>query len=502
MVGGIGWKLVRTSLVAALAGFLFGYDTIVISGAEQEIQELWALTGPEHGLCMSAALWGTVFGSLVGGWPTQQYGRRVTLLWVGLLYIVSSLGSACADGPRCFSIMRFLGGIGVGVATIASPIYISEISPAHSRGRLTGLFQFNIVFGIIASFTFNYIIAQHAPADLAWRAMLAAMALPSALYTYLCFFIPESPRWLISLGKQQEAINELVVLEPQLNEHEASDRIRTLEVALHVEQSEISTSLCQQMVRLRNPITLAVLLAMFNQLSGINAVLYFAPRIFEWAGMGRDAALLQGVGIGLANMIFTALGIYLIDTLGRRTLLIIGCVGYVFSLGGCSWAFSAQQFHLVPACVFAFVGAHAVGQGAVIWVFISEIFPSNARTIGQTLGCGTLWCCAAVLTLVFPGLAEVYAPETIFGFFCATMMVHLIWVIVCIPETKGVPLEDVEVALGIAPARVGLDVEQYGHDDSNKLQDSDKLFLISKGISDVRRQCSAYGAVCNKGALP
>jgi sugar porter (SP) family MFS transporter len=434
-------KLLFWALTSALAGFLFGFDTIVISGAEQRIQVLWNLSSFTHGLAMSAALWGTVLGSLAGGWPTEKFGRRKTLLSIGILYFISAIGSAVAPDSLIFMISRFIGGVGVGVATVASPLYISEISPAVRRGRLAGLFQFNIVFGILMAFVSNFFIGNYLDESIAWRWMMGIEAIPALAYSLFCFALPESPRWLIThAGKREEGIAVFRRINPELSDGELNQLAESVEQSLGDEAASKKFFTA----RLKTPILLAFLIAFFNQLSGINAVLYFAPRIFEWTGLGEQAALLQSVGIGVTNLIFTYVGLWLIDRLGRRTLLYIGSFGYIISLGLCSWAFSTENFAIVPFCIFAFIAAHAVGQGAVIWVFLSEIFPNRNRAAGQSLGCFTHWFFAAALTLVFPKMAAAFPPTVIFGFFCFMMVLQLIWVKVMVPETKGVALEDME----------------------------------------------------------
>jgi MFS transporter, SP family, arabinose:H+ symporter len=406
-------QIFRWSLVSALAGFLFGFDTVVISGAEKTIQQLWQLSPWMHGLAMGAALWGTVVGSILGGWPTDRWGRKMTLLAIGLLFLVGSIGSAFASEVWSFMLARFIGGLAIGVSTVAAPLYISEIAPPEKRGRLAGMFQFNIVFGILLAFGSNWLLSGLG--DQAWRWMLGIMALPSLIYTLACFSIPESPRWLATRGQE-------------------------------VEKTAIRGFWGSG---LQTPILIAFLVAFFNQLSGINAILYFAPRIFELTGLGPKAALLQSVGIGATNLIFTFVGLWLIDRLGRRTLLYIGSYGYIASLGLCAWAFFNEQFSIVPACIFAFIAAHAVGQGAVIWVLISEIFPDRFRAAGQSLGSATHWVFAALLTTFFPQMVESFAPGYVFLFFCGMMVLQLVWVKLMVPETKGRSFEQIQKDLSL-----------------------------------------------------
>lgn len=434
------------AITSALAGFLFGFDTVVISGAEKTIQSLWGLSDAMHGVAMASALYGTVIGSLVGGWPTDRWGRKKTLVGVGVLYFVSAVWSGIAPEVWSLIIARFIGGLGVGISTVAAPLYITEISPPDRRGRLAGLFQFNIVFGILIAFLSNYLLGGIGAN--AWRWMLGAEAVPALLYTLMCFTVPESPRWLLTRkGDREAGLAVLRQIQP-----EASSALIEAHAAqiIAAAQQDDSVSHGFWSARHRVPILLALLIAFFNQLSGINAVLYFAPRIFELTGLGAQAALLQSIGIGITNLVFTFAGLWLIDRLGRRTLLIIGSFGYIASLGLCAWAFFTGHFSVVPACIFAFIAAHAIGQGAVIWVFISEIFPDRCRAAGQSLGSATHWVFAALLTTFFPAMVGAFPPGWVFLFFAAMMVVQLVWVKMMVPETKGVPLEDIQQQLGIS----------------------------------------------------
>ena len=426
----------KCALVAALGGFLFGFDTVVISGAEQSIQELWKLSPTLHGLAISMALWGTVLGALVGAYPTEILGRKKTLAMIGVLYLVSAIGSGVAPEVYTFMISRFIGGIAVGVSTVAAPLYISEIAPSEFRGRLTGMFQFNIVFGILVAFLSNALISNMG--ESAWRWMLGIEAVPALLYLIFSMGIPESPRWLVTRKSDLEQAKKILQLVEPAAEASAIDaKLETMQTAAHAESSE-SKFWSSKLFR---PISLAFLIAFFNQLSGINAVLYFAPRIFELTGLGEQAALLQSAGIGVTNLLFTFVGLWLIDRVGRRTLMYVGSLGYILSLGLCAWAFKSETFGIVPACIFAFVASHAVGQGAVIWVFISEIFPPTHRAEGQSLGSSTHWMFAASITLVFPIVVSAVAPWLIFGFFSFMMVLQLLWVKFQMPETKGISLE-------------------------------------------------------------
>ena len=439
-------RILLWAVTSALAGFLFGFDTVVISGAEKTIQSLWGLSAGMHGIAMGAALYGTVLGSLLGGWPTDRLGRKTTLLFIGVFYLVGAIWSGLASNVWSFILARAIGGLGIGISTVAAPLYISEIAPPKYRGRLAGMFQFNIVFGILVALLSNFLLAGIGAN--AWRWMLGVAAFPSLIYTVLCFSLPESPRWLlVRKGNREDGLKVLQLIEPQASQSQIEAEADEIVAASsgHAGAAPFWTW------RLRIPILLAFLIAFFNQMSGINAILYFAPRIFEMAGLGEKAALLQSVGIGVTNFIFTFVGLYLIDRLGRRTLLFIGSFGYILSLSLVAWAFFTQHYGFVPVCIFAFIAAHAVGQGAVIWVFIAEIFPNRHRAEGQALGCGTHWVFCALLASFFPKMADVFKdqPGYIFGFFAFMMVLQLIWVATMVPETKGVPLEQMQKQLGV-----------------------------------------------------
>jgi SP family arabinose:H+ symporter-like MFS transporter len=435
------------SLTSALAGFLFGFDTVVISGAEKTIQSLWGLSAGLHGIAMASALYGTVVGSLLGGWPADRFGRKATLLWIGILYFVGAVGSAFATNVGIFIAARMIGGLGIGISTVVAPMYISEIAPPRHRGRLAGMFQFNIVFGILMAFVSNALLAG--VGDNAWRWMLGVAAFPSLLYALLCFGLPESPRWLLSRkGDREAGLRVLQRIEPGASEAEVAAEADGILAAASSEQTSSSGHFWTK--RLSKPILLAILIAFFNQMSGINAILYFAPRIFELTGLAAKAALLQSIGIGITNLVFTFIGLWLIDRLGRRTLLYIGSFGYITSLGMVAWAFFNNHFSIVPVCIFGFIAAHAIGQGAVIWVFISEIFPNRHRAEGQALGSFTHWIFAALLTTFFPKMVTAFPPGYVFSFFTGMMVLQLIWVKTMVPETKGVSLEQIQKQLGIA----------------------------------------------------
>jgi sugar porter (SP) family MFS transporter len=432
-------KLFFWSITAALAGFLFGFDTVVISGADQPMQDLWATSDLFHGfVVMSMALWGTVIGAIFGNIPTDRLGRKRTLFWIGVLYLVSAVGSAIASDPYMFSAFRFVGGLGVGASTIAAPAYVSEIAPPDRRGRLVALYQFNIVFGILVAFISNY--ALQGIGEQAWRWMVGAEAVPAVIYTLLVLGVPNSPRWLMVRRRDREGARKILeILSPGQDATLVLDAMQD-----DIEGAARHESILQP--KYRFPVILAFLIAFFNQLSGINAFLYYAPRIFEEAGLGANTALLNSVGIGLTNLIFTLLGLYLIDRLGRRVLMYIGSVGYIVSLGSVAAAFFLERTGMtVPVLLFLFIASHAIGQGAVIWVFISEIFPNHLRAKGQSLGSSTHWVLAAMITVFMPlVLGDAGNPGMAFAFFAFMMVLQLLFVWRVMPETKGIPLEELE----------------------------------------------------------
>ena len=528
-------RLVFWAITAALAGFLFGFDTVVISGAEKQIQNLWSLSGTMHGLALSAALWGTVIGSLIGGFPASRFGRKKTLVSIGLLYLVSAIGSAMANDVYTFMFTRLIGGLGVGISTIAAPLFIAEIAPAKDRGKLTGMFQFNIVFGILVAYFSNYLIGTLVSENLAWRFMLGVEAVPALIYFVMTFALPESPRWLISHANR---VDEGTAIFRKVNPEMQDDEIRKLvdEVKQSGEQKVKKTRFWTK--RLSFPILLAFIIAAFNQLSGINVILYFAPRLLDLAGVSNTLA--ASISLGVTNLIFTFVGLWVIDKLGRRMLIYIGSFGYIVSLGICTLVFlSITEFKvvsnaidlvsasgkviqiennegyrtqkdevliyknyslaktalekssalegyegeeitfqenmtseavqkmaekakvdssnylgiaswLVLICIIIFIAAHAVGQGTVIWVFVSEIFPNDQRSNGQALGSFTHWIFAAVLTLLFPIVIKKIDAGYIFGFFWLMMVLQLVWVRFMMPETKGRSLEEIEKDLKIS----------------------------------------------------
>jgi MFS transporter, SP family, arabinose:H+ symporter len=435
-------KLLYWSIIVALAGFLFGFDTVVISGADKQLQQIWNSSDLFHGMVvMSSALWGTVIGAIFGSIPANVLGRKKTLIWIGALFCISSIGCAFAMEPYSFSFFRFLGGLGIGTSTIAAPAYISEIAPANSRGRLVALYQFNIVFGILMAFISNYFLQDMG--EQAWRWMVGIPFIPSIIYSLLIPGIPESPRWLIDYKNDKEkAIEVLKQINPASNpEIEFS--------SIEKEKAQETRDETILLKKYRTPLMLTFFIAFFNQVSGINAFLYYAPRIFELAGLMKSASFLSSVGIGIINLIFTLLGIALIDKYGRKKLMYLGSCGYIISLGLVSMAFSFGWMGMaVPVFFFVFIASHAIGQGAVIWVFISEIFPNKLRASGQSFGSSVHWILAALIPSFIPFLFKEVGPATVFIFFCMMMICQLFWVMFRMPETKGRTLED--LASGLA----------------------------------------------------
>ena len=433
-------KLLQWSLTAALAGFLFGFDTVVISGADQKLQQLWNSSDAFHGfVVMAMALWGTVIGSLFGSIPTRLLGRKKTLIWIGVFYTISALGSALATSPYLFAFFRFLGGLGVGASTIAAPAYISEIAPAKNRGRLVGLYQFNIVFGILIAFLSNYLLRDLG--ENAWRYMMGVEAIPALIYTLMTFCIPKSPRWLFLQNKTEEA---KAIIHQAYTKKDADSLIQDISQEKNV--TEENESIFKY--KYRFILKLAFLIAFFNQFSGINAFLYYAPRIFEEGGLGESTALLSSVGIGLINLIFTLIGINLIDRLGRKTLMYIGSVGYIISLSLIAASFLLSWEGLaLPIFLFVFIASHAIGQGAVIWVFISEIYPNHLRSAGQSFGTSTHWVLAAIIPSLVPVLFASIGAGVVFAIFAFMMVLQLLFVYFWMPETKGVSLESLSQQL-------------------------------------------------------
>ena len=422
------------SLIAALAGFLFGFDTVVISGADKKLQILWDSSDGYHGfVVMAMALWGTVAGAIFGGIPTQLFGRKQTLLWIGIFYTLSAVGSALANDPITFAAFRFLGGLGIGVSTIAAPAYISEIAPSKHRGRLVGLYQFSLVLGILLAFVSNYLLSGVGVND--WRWMLGVEAFPAIFYTFLCLGIPMSPRWLITKNRIEEA----KAVYTKISSEGSFDELVSEMKSDNLQEKNLDSIFH---LKYRFPLKLVFWIAFFNQLSGINAFLYYAPRIFEEGGLGESASLLSSIGIGVTNLIFTFIGILLIDRFGRRQLMYIGSYGYIISLSlvACAFFFEWGGI-LIPIFLFVFIASHAIGQGTVIWVFISEIFPNHIRTSGQSFGTSVHWILAAIIPSFVPVLFASIGAGVVFLIFTFFMVLQLVFVHFMMPETRGISLE-------------------------------------------------------------
>jgi SP family xylose:H+ symportor-like MFS transporter len=444
--------LVASTLIAALGGFLFGFDTAVISGTTEALQRVYGLGGFALGFTVASALIGTIVGSVVTGRPADRFGRRAALLAIAVLYFVSAIGCALAWDWASLLFFRLIGGVGVGGASVVSPMYVAEISPARLRGRLVAVTQLNIVLGILAAFFSNYWIAGFRLGEAEWRWMFGVEGLPAAAFFLLLFLTPQSPRWLVGRGRADEAAAVLARMGGDAAAVEVE--VREIRRSLDLEHHRLAESLFEPAYR--RPVLLASATAAFNQLSGINAVLYYAPAVFRMAGAGHDAALLQSVLVGGCNLVFTLLAMALIDRFGRRRLMIVGSIGYIVTLATTAWAFyrygtafDAFGSRVVLLSILGFIAAHAFGQGAVIWVFISEIFPNRVRARGQALGSFTHWFMAALITWTFPVIAEASGGHA-FAFYAAMMVLQLLWVLKVMPETKGVPLEEIQKRLGIA----------------------------------------------------
>jgi MFS transporter, SP family, xylose:H+ symportor len=444
--------LLRSSLVAALGGLLFGFDTAVISGAEEALRSIYELSDFWYGFTVASALIGTIVGSIGIGRPSDWVGRKKTLIAIALFYFVSAVGSALAWSWYSFLAFRFLGGLAVGGATVVSPTYIAEISPARLRGRLVAVTQFNIVFGILLAFFSNYLITRLQLGAVEWRWMFGVEALPAAAFFFLLFANPDSPRWLVAKRRIDEA--SVVLGRLGTDAGGAEEELAAIRASLDLEHEGLRERFfCRKYAQ---PILLAVLIAVFNQLSGINAILYYAPGIFRMAGAATQSAMLQSVIIGLTNLVFTMAALAIIDHFGRKRLMLAGSIGYILSLSAASIAFFRYGTEFTPAggkvvliALIVFIAAHAFGQGAVIWVFISEIFPNRVRARGQALGSFTHWFMAAAVSWTFKPIAGRLGGGPVFAIYAVMMVLQLLWVIFRMPETKGIPLEQIEERLGI-----------------------------------------------------
>lgn len=444
--------VIRSAVVASLGGLIFGFDTAVISGTTESLKQVFGLDDAGLGFTVTTALLGTILGALITGQPADKYGRKKVLYVIGLLYVVGALGSALTSDHLLFMIFRFLGGIGVGAASVCAPIYTAEVSPPAVRGRLVGLVQFNIVLGILLAYLSNYIIRMVAPEDVAWRWMFGVMAVPAVIFLLLLFTVPETPRWLMSVGRDAEG--EDVVRKLASTPEEADRQIAEIETSLAAAQNSPKVPFFVK--EHRKVISMAFFIAMFNQLSGINAILYYAPVVMVDAGASPDSAFLMSVGVGFMNLIATMAALTVIDRFGRKRLMLIGSIGYLISLGFLAAVmfayepnFTSTSAVLVLIGLMVFIAAHAFGQGAVIWVFISEIFPNRIRGRGQSLGSLTHWVFAAITSWAFPPIIGALGGGVAFGIFFVCMIGQLFWVIKVMPETKGVPLEEMEAKLGL-----------------------------------------------------
>jgi sugar porter (SP) family MFS transporter len=443
--------LLASTLIAALGGLLFGFDTAVISGTTEQLKRVFGLGSFSLGFTVASALIGTILGAMAAGRPSDAYGRRAALFAIASLYFVSGVGCGLAWSWSAFLLFRFIGGIGIGAASVVSPMYIAEIAPASLRGRLVALTQFNIVLGILLAFVSNYVIAGLGLGEADWRLMVGVSAVPSAGFFALLFLTPESPRWLVARGREAEAravMSRLGVASPAVERE-----IAAIRGSLDLEHHSLEEPFFQRAYR--QPILLVIAIAAFNQFSGINAVMYYAPAIFAMTGAAKDRALLQSVIIGGTNLLFTMAAMAVIDHFGRRRLMLVGSVGYIASLVATAWAFYTYGTAFTPfgsavvlASLLVFIAAHAFGQGAVIWVFISEIFPTRVRARGQALGSFTHWVMAAAISWSFPMIAEASGGHA-FAFYAVMMVGQLLWVLRAMPETKGVALEDIQRRLGI-----------------------------------------------------
>ncbi len=443
--------LFYSTIVAALGGLLFGFDTAVISGTTGRLQDTFHLSSFFLGLTVASALFGTIIGAITIGKPADKYGRKNTLYIIALLYLISALGSALAWDWYSFLFFRLIGGLAVGGASVVSPMYIAEISPAKYRGRLVAITQFNIVFGVLLAFFSNYVITEMQIGPAEWRWMFGVEAIPAALFFILLFRNPYSPRWLIAKNRIEEA--RAVLEEFGTDNGSVDNEIEDIKLSLKHEQEGKKEILLSK--KYLKPIMLAILIAMFNQLSGINAIMYYLPHIFKMAGAGAESAMLQTVLVGGINLVMTMLALTVIDNFGRKNLMLIGSIGYIVSLTTVAWAFFTYGTEftdsgswIVLASLLLFVASHAVGQGAVIWVFLSEIFPNKVRAKGQALGTFTHWFMAAAISWTFPMIAEISGGYT-FAFYAICMVGQLFWVIYYMPETKGVSLEQIQKKLGI-----------------------------------------------------
>ena len=469
--------VIRSAIVASLGGLLFGFDTAVISGAEEKLKALYALSSFGEGMIVAIATIGTILGAIVAGRLADHFGRKPVLFWIGILFGVGALATALAPTPDLvagaggamtgsssmpitfFMVFRFLGGVGVGMSSVVAPIYTAEIAPARVRGRLVGLVQFNIVFGILLAYASNAIIREIAHEDVAWRWMLGVMAVPAVFFLLFLMAVPETPRWLFAHRREDEAR----AISARLTNSAEESEEQMKEIADQLAEDRAAGHVPFFTRRYRKVILMAFCIAMFNQLSGINAILYYAPKVMKLAGgeaiFGAAFPYIASVVVGLMNLIATMAALTVIDKLGRRQLMIVGSIGYLVSLGflaGMMFAYEAgavtgsAAVWLVLIGLLGFIASHAFGQGSVIWVFISEIFPNRVRARGQSFGSLTHWTFAFITTYAFPVLTDKLGGGFAFGIFFLCMVGQLFWVLKVMPETKGIPLEEMEEKLGLS----------------------------------------------------
>jgi len=434
-------RYLSITIVASLAGLLFGFDTAVISGVTQSLREVFHLSPASLGTAVSSALWGTLCGALFMGKLGDRFGTRDMLKLVGLFYLVSAVGCALAWNLPSFIVFRFIGGIGIGGSSVLAPVYISEIAPAQRRGALVGLFQFNIVLGILAAYLSNFALSALLPGADVWRWKLLSGAVPAAVFLSLLFVIPQSPRWLAVKGRLAEATTVL----NRLGIQDAASQ-----VSAYQRSGTLKGSAVLSWRAYRRPIVLAISLALFNQLSGINAILYYLNDIFRAAGFSSMTADLQSVAVGAANLLATVAALAVIDRLGRKRLLLIGAVGMALALSGVSLIMATGEGRAwLLWLLIGFIASFAFSQGAVIWVYLSEIFPSAVRARGQSLGSATHWLANAVISVLFPVVAAATTALP-FAFFALCMVVQFAVVWAFFPETRRATLESLSLSLDSA----------------------------------------------------
>jgi MFS transporter, SP family, arabinose:H+ symporter len=436
--------LAKSTIVAALGGLLFGFDTAVISGTTSALTQTYHLAPQLLGVTVSSAIWGTVLGAMLAGFPGERYGRRDSLRGLAVLYLISGLGCAAAWSWHALVVFRFIGGLGIGGSSVLGPMYIAEIAPAKWRGRLVGLFQFNVVFGILLAYLSNYVIALEQSGASEWRWDLGVTAIPAALFFVLLFTIPRSPRWLVKKGRIAEARSVLQLTGDENSEHDLEEIVQSITV----ERKQAAEKLFSR--RYLFPIFLAVTIGMFNQLSGINAILYYLNDIFSHAGFSRVSGNLQAVVVGATNLIFTVLAMSLIDRVGRKMLLLIGSVGMAVCLAGVAMIFfTGQHQNFLLWLLIGYIAFFGFSQGAVIWVYLAEVFPNNVRAKGQSLGSFSHWFMNALISQSFPLMAARSGAYP-FVFFSVMMVVQFFVVLIVYPETKGLTLEEMQRKMAIA----------------------------------------------------